>query len=96
MEAAEETVSLTSRSWDFLPAPVRWLDVDAVGRRLRQLREDRTKFLQGLIEDQRKKMEKFVLARRVTLIGALLELQSKDPEAFPNHIILAFCIVSHR
>jgi hypothetical protein len=37
MEAAEETASLTSRSWDFLPAPVRWLDVDAVGQRLWQL-----------------------------------------------------------
>jgi hypothetical protein len=96
MEAAEETVSLTSRSWDFLPAPVRWLDVDAVGRRLWQLREDRTKFLQGLIEDQRKEMEKCVPARPATLIGALLELQCKDPEAFPDHINRAFCIVSHR
>ncbi|CAN6278613.1 unnamed protein product [Urochloa humidicola] len=58
MEAAEEAVSLSSRSWDFLPAPARWLDVGGVGRRLWRLRESRAEFLQGLIEDQRKEMDR--------------------------------------
>ncbi|KAL6639404.1 hypothetical protein ACP70R_023134 [Stipagrostis hirtigluma subsp. patula] len=93
LEAAEETVSLLSMSWDFLPAPARWLDV-SMRRRLRRLQESRTAFLQGLIDEQRKKMENDTTVRRRTLIGGLLELQSKDAETFSDKSICAFCITS--
>ncbi|TVU31406.1 hypothetical protein EJB05_23090, partial [Eragrostis curvula] len=94
IEDAEETVLLSSKSWDFLPAPLRWLDVDAVGRRLWRLRESRTAYLQGLIEEQRKQMKNGTPPRRRTLLRALLELQKEDPEAFPDQRIRSFCMSS--
>jgi len=57
------------------------------------LREGRTRFLQGLIEEQRKEMEKGAPARR-TMIGVLLTLQNEDPEACPDQLIRTLCIVS--
>lgn len=91
----EETMALIGAStvWDFLPAPLRWLDMSGVGRRMRRLRESRTRFLQQLIEEQRKEMEKGEPARRC-MIRVLLELQDKDPEACPDQFILSLCIVS--
>lgn len=91
-EMVEETMELSGAStvWDFLPAWARWLDVGGVGRRLR---ESRTKFLQGLIEEQRKEMENGPLARK-TMIGVLLTLQNEDPDACPDNLIRTMCISS--
>ncbi|WVZ50344.1 hypothetical protein U9M48_001604 [Paspalum notatum var. saurae] len=81
--AIAETIELTLTPWDFLPALLaRWLDVGGMGRRLQRLQEDRTRFLQRLVE-QHKAAEKATQAtRRSTMIQALLELQEKDPEAY--------------
>ncbi|KAK3133194.1 hypothetical protein QOZ80_6AG0533590 [Eleusine coracana subsp. coracana] len=91
----EETMALIGAStvWDFLPAPLRWLDVSGMGRRMWRLRESRTRFLQQLIEEQRKEMDKGEPARRC-MIRVLLELQEKDPEACPDQFILSLCISS--
>ncbi|CAN6217512.1 unnamed protein product [Urochloa humidicola] len=94
-EMVEETMELSGAStlWDYLPAWARWLDVGGVGRRLWRLRDSRTRFLQGLIDDQRKEMEKGAPARR-TVIGVLLTLQKEDPEACPDQLIHTLCISS--
>uniref|UniRef100_A0A0D9VG76 Cytochrome P450 n=1 Tax=Leersia perrieri TaxID=77586 RepID=A0A0D9VG76_9ORYZ len=107
-EMVEETMALSGAStvWDFLPAPLRWLDVGGVGRRLWRLRESRTRFLQGLIDDQRKEMECMgaagddddapaaATARRRSMIGVLLSVQKKDPDACPDQLIRSLCISS--
>uniref|UniRef100_A0A453PKH1 Isoflavone 2'-hydroxylase n=1 Tax=Aegilops tauschii subsp. strangulata TaxID=200361 RepID=A0A453PKH1_AEGTS len=96
----EEAMTLSGAStvWDFLPAALRcrWLDVGGVGRRLWRLRESRTKFLQGLIDGQRKEMGKGEEGRRRTMIGALLSMQRKDPEACPDQLIRSLCISSFK
>uniref|UniRef100_A0A0E0K035 Cytochrome P450 n=1 Tax=Oryza punctata TaxID=4537 RepID=A0A0E0K035_ORYPU len=104
-EMVEETMAVSEAStvWDFLPAALRWLDVGGVGRRLWRLRESRTRFLQGLIDDQRKEMEhdgdgvcraQPAAARRRTMIGVLLSVQRKDPEECPDQLISSLCISS--
>ena len=89
-EMVEETMALSGAStvWDFLPAVLRWVDVGGVGRRLWRLRESRTRFLQGLINDERKEMEQEQggdraqpAARRRTMLGVLLSVQRQDPDA---------------
>ncbi|CAN6195780.1 unnamed protein product, partial [Urochloa humidicola] len=94
-EMVEETMELSGAStlWDYIPAWARWLDVGGVGRRLWRLRDSRTRFLQGLIDDQRKEMDKGASARR-TVIGVLLMLQKEDPEACPDQLIHTLCISS--
>ncbi|XP_020173972.1 isoflavone 3'-hydroxylase [Aegilops tauschii subsp. strangulata] len=89
----EETMTLIGAStvWDYIPTLVRWLDIGGFGRRLWRLRESRTKFVQGLIEDERKKMEDGTTTGR-TMIGALLSVQHKDPEDCPDQLIRALCI----
>jgi hypothetical protein len=89
----EETMELTFTVWDFLPALARWLDVDAVGRRLQRLQANRTEFLQSLIEEH-KEMEKGGHVTRRTLVRVLLELQKKDPETCTDQLIRSSCIVS--
>ncbi|WVZ50325.1 hypothetical protein U9M48_001588 [Paspalum notatum var. saurae] len=94
MAMAEETIELTLTVWDFLPALLaRWLDVGGVGRRLQRVQEDRTRFLQRLVEEH-KEAEKVthVTHRRSTMIRALLELQKKDPKACTDQLIRSFCI----
>jgi len=92
MGMAEETMELTLTVWDFLPALARWLDVDAVGRRLQRLQANRTEFLQRLIEEHKEK-EKCGQVTRRTLVRVLLELQ-KDPEACTDQLIRSLCVVS--
>jgi hypothetical protein len=92
MEMAEETIELSSTVWDFLPAPARWLDVAGVGRRLQRLQANRKRFLQRLIEEH-KEMEKGSQAPRRRMVGVLLELQKKDPEACSDKLN-SLCIVS--
>ncbi|XP_037408584.1 cytochrome P450 81Q32-like [Triticum dicoccoides] len=89
----EETMTLIGAStvWDYIPTLVRWLDIGGFGRRLWRLRESRTKFVQGLIQDERNKMEEGTTTGR-TMIGALLALQHKDPEDCPDQLIRALCI----
>ncbi|KAL6846639.1 hypothetical protein ACP4OV_024087 [Aristida adscensionis] len=91
----EETMTLIGAStlWNYLPPLVRWLDVGRMGQRLRRLRESRTKFVDKLIEDERKEMEKG-MPTRSTMIGGLLALQNKDPEACSDHLIRSICISS--
>jgi hypothetical protein len=89
-EMVEQTLAVMG---DFLPAPLRWIDVGGMGRRLWRLRESRTKFLQHLIDEERRELEKAVPTRR-TMIGVLLALQKKDPEACPDQLISTLCIVS--
>ncbi|KAB8087370.1 hypothetical protein EE612_011550 [Oryza sativa] len=103
-EMVEETMALSGAStvWDFLPAALRWVDVGGVGRRLWRLRESRTRFLQGLIDDQRKEMEHdgdgrelpAAAARPRSMIGVLLSVQRQDPEECPDQLISSLCIVS--
>jgi hypothetical protein len=93
MGMAEETMELTLTVWDFLPALARWLDVDAVGRRLQRLQANRTEFFQRLIEEH-KEMEKGGQVTRRTLVRVLLELQKKDPEACTDQLIRSLCVVS--
>jgi hypothetical protein len=93
MAMAEETMELTLTVWDFLPPLARWLDVDAVGRRLQRLQANRTEFLQRLIEEH-KEMEKSGQVTRRTLVGVMLELQDKDPEAYTDQLIRSLCVVS--
>ncbi len=95
-------LSGASTVWDFLPAALRWVDVGGVGRRLWRLRESRTRFLQGLIDDQRKEMEHdgdgrelpAAAARPRSMIGVLLSVQRQDPEECPDQLISSLCIVS--
>uniref|UniRef100_M8BPZ7 Isoflavone 2'-hydroxylase n=1 Tax=Aegilops tauschii TaxID=37682 RepID=M8BPZ7_AEGTA len=89
----EETMTLIGAStvWHYIPTLVQWLDIGGFGRRLWQLRESRTKFVQGLIEDERKKKEDGTTTGR-TMIGALLALQHKDTEDCPDQLIRALCI----
>lgn len=89
----EETMTLIGPSsvWDYMPSLVRWLDIGGYGRRLLQLRESRTKFVEGLIEDERKKMEEGTQPGR-TMIRALLDLQQKDPEDCSDKLIRSLCI----
>ncbi|KAL5680360.1 hypothetical protein ACJX0J_006745, partial [Zea mays] len=91
MAMAEETMELTLTVWDFLPPLARWLDVDAVGRRLQRLQANRTEFLQRLIEEH-KEMEKSGQVTRRTLVGVMLELQDKDPEAYTDQLIRSLCV----
>ncbi|GJN21120.1 hypothetical protein PR202_gb08570 [Eleusine coracana subsp. coracana] len=96
-EMVEESMALASTAWDFLPAPLRWLDVGGLRRRLWQLRESRTSFMQVIIDGERKRMMDKQTASAPptrTIIGVLLEMQNKEPEAFPDHLIRSFCIVS--
>ncbi|EAY85961.1 hypothetical protein OsI_07327 [Oryza sativa Indica Group] len=103
-EMVEETMALSGAStvWDFLPAVLRWVDVGGVGRRLWRLRESRTRFLQGLIDDQRKEMEHdgdgrelpAAAARPRSMIGVLLSVQRQDPEECPDQLISSLCISS--
>uniref|UniRef100_A0A0D3F5G1 Cytochrome P450 n=1 Tax=Oryza barthii TaxID=65489 RepID=A0A0D3F5G1_9ORYZ len=103
-EMVEETMALSGAStvWDFLPAALRWVDVGGVGRRLWRLRESRTRFLQGLIDDQRKEMEHdgdgrelpAAAARPRSMIGVLLSVQRQDPEECPDQLISSLCISS--
>ncbi|KAF2944933.1 hypothetical protein DAI22_02g180100 [Oryza sativa Japonica Group] len=102
-EMVEETMALSGAStvWDFLPAALRWVDVGGVGRRLWRLRESRTRFLQGLINDEMKEMEQEQggdraqpAARRRTIIGVLLSVQRQDPDACPDQLIRSLCISS--
>ena len=80
MAMAEETIELTLTAWDFLPSLARWLDIDGVGRRLKRLQANRTRFLKMMVEEHRE-MEKKQGAQvtRDTMVRALLELQKKDP-----------------
>ncbi|XP_066388015.1 isoflavone 2'-hydroxylase-like isoform X2 [Miscanthus floridulus] len=91
MGMAEETMELTLTVSDFLPALARWLDVDAVGRRLQRLQANRTEFLQRLIEEHKEK-EKCGQVTRRTLVRVLLELQKKDPEACTDQLIRSLCV----
>ncbi|KAJ1276453.1 hypothetical protein BS78_05G215800 [Paspalum vaginatum] len=93
MAMAEETIELTLKVWDFLPELARrWLDIGGVGQRLQRLQEDRTRFLQRLVEQHKAAEKATQVTRRSTMIRALLELQKKDPEACTDQLIHSFCI----
>ncbi|KAJ1276448.1 hypothetical protein BS78_05G215300 [Paspalum vaginatum] len=92
MAMAEETIELTLTAWDFLPSLARWLDVDGVGRRLRRLQANRTKFLKRMVEEHREMEKMGAQVTRNTMVRALLELQKKDPEACTDKLIHSMCI----
>ncbi|WVZ50336.1 hypothetical protein U9M48_001596 [Paspalum notatum var. saurae] len=92
MAMAEETIELTLTAWDFLPAQVRWLDVDGVGRRLQRLQANRTRFLQRMVEEHRETVNKGAQVARNTMVRALLELQKEDPKACTDKLIHSMCI----
>ena len=94
MAMAEETIELTLTAWDFLPAQVRWLDVDGVGRRLQRLQASRTRFLQRMVDEHRETEKNGTPVARNTMVRALLELQKEDPKACTDKLIHSMCIVS--
>jgi len=93
MAMAEETIELTLTAWDFLPSLARWLDIDGVGRRLKRLQANRTRFLKMMVEEHREMEKKQgAQATRNTMVRALLELQKRDPEACTDKLIHSMCI----
>ncbi|GJN25138.1 hypothetical protein PR202_gb12929 [Eleusine coracana subsp. coracana] len=80
-----------SNMWDFMPAPLRWVDVGGLGQRLRTLCASRTIFLQKLIDEQRATMNSEVQAPS-TMISTMLSMQQGDPERYSDHVIRSLLV----
>ncbi|KAL6013235.1 hypothetical protein ACLOJK_003727 [Asimina triloba] len=80
---------------DFVPV-LRWIAYRGVERRMIELARERDEFLQGLIDEQLKKMKEKEKVdedqetrtnKKKTLIEVLLSLQETEPEYYSNYII---------
>ncbi|KAL6013234.1 hypothetical protein ACLOJK_003726 [Asimina triloba] len=80
---------------DFVPV-LRWIACRGLEKRMRELASARDDFLQGLIDEQLKKMkekekvdeeQEIRTNKKKTLIEVLLSLQETEPEHYSNYII---------
>ncbi|KAM3346275.1 hypothetical protein ACQJBY_020701 [Aegilops geniculata] len=80
---------------DHLPAPLRWLDLGGVRRRLTELVNRRNALMHGLIdaERQRRRQEDHpadeLLPESKSMIGVMLSLQESDPQQYTDTFIAA-------
>ncbi|KAJ4845872.1 hypothetical protein Tsubulata_038404, partial [Turnera subulata] len=86
-ETMAEVVSFggASNPGDFLPI-LNWIDGGDFEKRVKTLAKKMDKFLQGLIEELRRKKEDLDNARN-TMIDHLLSLQESEPEYYTDEII---------
>ncbi|TVU30227.1 hypothetical protein EJB05_21837 [Eragrostis curvula] len=89
----QETMALSglSNTWDFMPAPLRWMDIGGLGRRLQKLCASRTAFLQRLIDEQRASMDSDTQSPS-TMISAMLSKQQRDPERYNDNVIRSLLV----
>ncbi|XP_078153471.1 (+)-piperitol/(+)-sesamin synthase CYP81Q1-like [Carex rostrata] len=88
-EAVEEHFALSGASnlEDFVPV-LRWLDLNGVMKKKKQLVKQQLETVQKLIEEHRTTRGEI----KKTMIGHLLESQRKDPEGYSDQIIQRICM----
>ncbi|KAF7034524.1 hypothetical protein CFC21_045527 [Triticum aestivum] len=82
---------------DHLPAPLRWLDLGGVRRRLTELVNRRNALMHGLIDAERERRrqedhaadEEELLPESKSMIGVMLLLQESDPQQYTDTFIAA-------
>ncbi|KAG0480756.1 hypothetical protein HPP92_011614 [Vanilla planifolia] len=101
MELVAELLSVTGASnvGDFLPAPVGWLALLGIRRKLKKLQGYRDAFMQAIVEEHRIRKARAVEGRKEageeieesnnsgkqkTLIEAMLSLQKEQPELYTD------------
>ncbi|KAL1540366.1 cytochrome P450 81Q32-like [Salvia divinorum] len=79
-------VSGATNIGDFVPV-LRWIGMDKIENKLKELQVKRDNFMQDLIDEHRKIKSEKKKQMNSTLIDVLLELQENDPQNYKDKII---------